>query len=339
MADLRTIYMGIPLRNPLIVGASPLTANLESIKRIEEMGAGALVTYSLFEEQIQLERFEFDESLHREDCRNAEMITVFPKMEHGGPQEHLMWVRMAKKSARIPVIASLNAVNKETWFEYAKLLEETGVDGLECNLFASPKNVQQENITAESEQIELIKKLRQAVTIPVSVKLSFFYTNPLSLVRRMDEAGAAAFVLFNRLFDPDIDVNQEKNVSLLSLSHETDYRLPLRYTGLLEGTIKADICSSTGVFTGEDIARMILAGATAVQTVSALLRYGSAHIQTMLKQFEEWMDRRGYSTLASFRGKLSQRYSSEPWAYTRAQYVKLLMDPRGIMDKPLSRKD
>jgi dihydroorotate dehydrogenase (fumarate) len=331
--------MGIPLRNPLIVGASTLTANLESIKRIEAMGAGALVTHSLFEEQIQLERFEFDESLHREDCRNAEMITVFPKMEHGGPQEHLMWVRMAKEAVRIPVIASLNAVNKETWLEYAKLLEETGVDGLECNLFASPKDLQQEGVAIESEQIELIKELRKTVVIPVSVKLSFFYTNPLNVVRRMDEAGASAFVLFNRLFDPDVDINQEKSVSPFSLSHETDYRLPLRYAGLLEGTIHADICSSTGVFTGEDMARMILAGATAVQTVSALLRYGCTHIPTMLKHIEEWMDRRGYSTLSSFRGKLSRRHSSDPWAYTRAQYVKLLLDPREIMNKPSSRKD
>ena len=339
MADLRTTYMGIPLRNPLIVGASTLTANLESIKRIEAMGAGALVTHSLFEEQIQLERFEFDESLHREDCRNAEMITVFPKMEHGGPQEHLMWVRMAKEAVRIPVIASLNAVNKETWLEYAKLLEETGVDGLECNLFASPKDLQQEGMAIESEQIELIKELRKTVAVPVSVKLSFFYTNPLNVVHRMDEAGASAFVLFNRLFDPDIDIHQEKSVAPFSLSHETDYRLPLRYAGLLEGAIKADICSSTGVFTGEDMVRMILAGATAVQTVSALLRYGCTHIQTMLKHIEEWMDRRGYSTLSSFRGKLSRRHSSDPWAYTRAQYVKLLMNPQGIMNKPSSRKD
>jgi dihydroorotate dehydrogenase (fumarate) len=339
MADLRTTYMGIALRNPLIVGASPLTANLASIKQIEEMGAGALVTHSLFEEQIQLERFEFDESLHREDCRNAEMITVLPEMTHGGPKEHLMWVRKAKEAVRIPVIASLNAVNKDTWLEYATLLEETGVDGLECNLFASPKDLQQEGVAVESEQIKLIEELRKTVSIPVSVKLSFFYTNPLNVVHRMDEAGASAFVLFNRLFDPDIDINQEKSVSPFNLSHEADYRLPLRYAGLLEGTIKADICSSTGVFTEEDMVRMILAGATAVQTVSAMLRYGCPHIQTTLKRLDEWMDRRGYSTLSSFRGKLSRRHSADPWAYTRAQYVKLLMDPRGIMNKPSSRKD
>jgi dihydroorotate dehydrogenase (fumarate) len=339
MADLGTTYMGIPIRNPLIVGASPLTGNLDTIKRIEQLGAGALVTPSLFEEEIQLERFQFDVSLHREDCRNAEMITVLPNLEHAGPQEHLMWVRLAKEAVSIPVIASLNAVNRETWLEYAVLLEQTGVDGLECNLFASPRESSQEGAAIESEQIALIAELSKAVSIPVSVKLSFFYTNPLNIVHRMDEAGASAFVLFNRLFDPDIDINQESSVSPFNLSHETDYRLPLRYMGLLEGTIQADICSSTGVFNGEDMVRMILAGATAVQTVSALLQYGCAHIQTMLKHLEEWMDQRGYSTLAAFRGRLSRQHSSDPWAYTRAQYVKLLMNPQKLMTAPSIRTD
>jgi len=339
MADLSTTYMGIPLRSPLIVGASPLTANLDSIKQIEEMGAGALVTHSLFEEQIQLERFEFDQALHKEDCRNAEMITMFPQVEYGGPKEHLAWVRSAKEAVSIPVIASLNAVNKDTWLEYAKLLEETGVDGLECNLFASPKEVQQEGVAIESEQISLIKELRTTVSIPVSVKLSVFYTNPLNAICRLDEAGASAFVLFNRLFEPDIDVNQARSVLPLNLSHETDYRLPLRYAGLLEGIIKADICSSTGIFTGEAMVKMILAGATTVQTVSALMRHGVPHIQTLLKYIEEWMDAHEYSELSAFRGKLSRRHSSDPWAYTRAQYVKLLMDPQGILNKTSSRKD
>jgi dihydroorotate dehydrogenase (fumarate) len=338
MADLRTTYMGIPLRNPLIVGASALTANLESIKRIEEMGAGALVTHSLFEEQIQLERFEFDESLHKEDGRHSEAITVYPNIEHAGPKEHLMWVKKAKEAVRIPVIASLNAVNKETWLEYAKLLEQTGVDGLECNLFASPKDSLKEGAAVEKEQIELVQELKKTVSVPLSVKLSFFYTNPLNVIHRMDEAGTSAFVLFNRLFEPDIDVNQEKIVSPFNFSHVADYRLPLRYAGLLEGAINADVCSSTGVYTGEDMAKMILAGATAIQTVSALLHHGPTHIQTMLKHLEEWMDRWGYKTLSSFRGKLSRRHTIDVWAYTRAQYVKLLMDPEGIM-KPSTRMD
>ena len=339
MADLKTTYMGIPLRNPLIVGASPLTANIDSIKQIEEMGAGALVTHSLFEEEIQLERFEFDEALHREDGRSAEMVTVFPAMEHGGPKEHLAWVKQAKEAVRIPVFASLNAVNQETWLHYAKLLEDTGVDGLECNLFASPKDPQQEGAAVELGQLELIEALANTISIPISVKLSFFYANPLNVIHRMDEAGASAFVLFNRLFEPDIDAKQEAQTFSINLSHETDNRLPLRYAGLLEGTIKADICSSTGISTGEDMAKMILAGATTVQTVSTLLRHKITYIQTLLKDLEAWMDAHDYSTLSAFRGNLSQRHSTDPWMYTRAQYVKLLMTSEGIMSKPSIRKD
>jgi len=339
MADLKTTYMGIPLRNPLIVGASPLTANIDSIKQIEEMGAGALVTRSLFEEAIQLERFEFDESLHREEGRSAEMVTVFPRMEHGGPKEHLMWVKKAKEAVKIPVIASLNAVNRDTWLDYAKQLEDTGVDGLECNLFASPSDPLEEGAAVELKQMELIEELKRTLTIPISVKLSYFYSNPLNAIHRMDKAGASAFVLFNRLFEPDIDAEQETRTLPFNLSHKTDYRLPLRYAGLLGGTLEGDICSSTGISTGEDIAKMILAGATTVQAVSALLRHKIPHIQTMLKDFEAWMNARGYTSLSEFRGKLSRKNSSDPWMYTRGQYVKLLMNPEGFLSKPSIRKD
>lgn len=339
MVDLRTTYMGIPLRNPLLVGASPLTANVEAIQQIEAMGAGAIVTPSLFEEQIQLERFEFDEALHREEARYAEMITMVPQVQHGGPKEHLFWVKKAKEAVRIPVIASLNAVTRETWLEYAKRLEDTGVDGLECNLFASPRDGQQSGEDVEREQVELIHALKQAVTIPLSVKLSFFYTNPLNVVHRMDEAGVSAFVLFNRLFDPEIDVHQEQSALALNLSHETDHRLPLRYAGLLAGSIQADICASTGIFTGEDVVRMMLAGATTVQTVSALLRHGLPHIQVLLQQLAEWMEARGYGSLPAFRGKLSLRNNRDPWVYARAQYVNLLMNPQGVMAKPSGRID
>ena len=339
MADLRTSYMGIPLRNPLIVGASPLTSNIDSIKQIEEMGAGALVTRSLFEEAIQLERFEFEESLHREEGRSAEMVTVFPRIEHGGPKEHLMWVKKAKQAVQIPVIASLNAVSRDTWFDYAKQLEDTGVDGLECNLFATPKDPQEDGAAIEREQISLIEELAKSLTIPISVKLSYFYSNPLNVIHRMDEAGASAFVLFNRLFEPDIDAGQETRIYPLNLSNKTDYRLPLRYAGLLEGTIQADICSSTGVSTGEDMAKMILAGATTVQAVSTLLRHKVAYIQTLLKDIEAWMDAREYGTLSAFRGKFSRRNSTDPWMYTRAQYVKLLMNPESVLSKPSVRKD
>jgi len=326
MADLSTQYMGIRLKNPIIVGASALTANMASIMQIEKAGAGALVTKSLFEEEIQLEHFKFDEDLEKGNYRYAEMITLRPNLKFAGPAEHIKWVRMAKEAINIPVIASLNAVNRETWFEYAKLLEATGVDALECNLFASPGTIQENGADIEKEQIELVRELKKTVSIPVGIKLSFFYSNIANLVRQMDQAGADGFVFFNRLFEPDIDINTEKHLHPFNFSHDTDYRLPLRYAALLEGAIKADICCNSGIFKGEDVIKMILAGATAIQTVSAMFALGYGHIQKMLTNIQNWMDRKGYKNISDFRGKLSKRHSNVPGAYTHAQYAKLLMN-------------
>lgn len=331
MPDLSTTYMGIPLKNPIIAGASALTAHMNSIDRLAEAGAAAIVTKSLFEEQIQLERFKFDEDLEKGNYRYAEMITVRPHLEYAGPAEHLMWVRETKKAVDIPVIASLNAVNRETWIEYAKKLEDTGVDALECNFFASPKHPDRTAAEIEDEQVAIVGQLQAALRIPVSVKLSFFYTNPLHVIRCMNEAGASGVVLFNRMVEPDIDIGDEKNTNPFNLSYETDYRLPLRYAGLLEGTIKADVCCSTGIFDGQTVVKMLLAGASVVQTVSALFRNGPSHIRAMTQDLDQWMAAKGYRTLADFRGKLSRRHVSDPWAYTRAQYARLLMNPDEIV--------
>jgi dihydroorotate dehydrogenase (fumarate) len=332
MADLSTTYMGIPLKNPIIAGASALTASLHSIERLEEAGVAALVTKSLFEEQIQLKHFKFDEDLVKYNDRSPEMITLGPRLEFGGPAEHLMWVKKAKAAVHIPVIASLNAVNRETWIDYAKRLEQTGVDGLECNFFALPKDPQRSAASLEDEQIELVRELKRAVSIPISLKLSFFYTNPENVVHRMAEAGADAVVLFNRLLEPDLDIDLEKHLSPFNFSYETDFRLPLRYAGLLEGTIGADICCSTGIFDGRTVVKMLLGGARTVQTVSAVFAQGYDQIRTMLGEVGKWMDAKGYRTLDDFRGKMSKRHSNNPWAYTRSQYVQLMMNPDEIIN-------
>jgi dihydroorotate dehydrogenase (fumarate) len=337
MTDLRSTYMGIPLRNPIIVGASGLTSDLKSIHRLAEMGAGALVTKSLFEEQITMERFLFDEDLEKNNCRNPEMISVHPQVEYAGPAERLMWVKETKKAVDIPVIASLNAVHGDTWVEYARRLEDTGVDGLECNFFASPAASGTTGAQIEDEQMDWIIRIRKAVGIPISVKLSPFYGHPASAVRRMADAGASGLVLFNRFFEPDIDIESCELTSPFNLSHDTDYRHSLRYAGLLEGETTADLCCSTGIFTGREVIKMILAGAQAIQTVSALYRHGPGHIRTMLSEVEAWMAQKGYATLADFRGKLSRRHLADPWAYTRAQYARLLMNPRVFAENVPSR--
>jgi dihydroorotate dehydrogenase (fumarate) len=236
-----------------------------------------------------------------------------------------MWVRKTKEEIDIPVIASLNAVNRDTWIDYARKLEQTGVDALECNLYASPIDPGKGGAAVEDEQVATVREIKKAVSIPVSVKLSFFYTNPLNVIRRMAEAGADAFVLFNRLFEPDLDLDEEKHISPFNFSNETDYRLPLRYAGLLEGTIRADVCCSSGIFSGATVAKTILAGAAAVQAVSAVFSRGYGHVGTMLRELADWMEAKGYGALGDFRGKLSKRNSGDPWAYTRGQYARLLM--------------
>jgi dihydroorotate dehydrogenase (fumarate) len=323
--------MGINLKNPVIAGACELTSDLDSMKRMEDAGAAAVVAKSLFEEQIQLERYKFDEDQEKYNYRHAEMITVFPHMEYAGPAEHLKWLRETKEALDIPVIGSLNAVNHDSWIEYATQIEQTGVDALECNLFAVPKDPDISGDHVEQQQVDLVREIRQTVSIPLSVKLSYLYTNPLNTIQNMAKAGANAVVLFNRLFEPDLDIANNKHSYPFNFSHEDDYRLPLRYTGLLEGKIDADICATTGIFSGATIIKMIMAGAASVQTVSALYNLGIEHIQTMLQEVAKWMDENGKSSLSAIRGTMSRRHSRDYWAYTRAQYIKLLLNPEELI--------
>jgi len=328
MASLNTSYMGIELKNPVIAGASAFTAKMDTIKKIADAGAGALVCASLFEEQIQLERLKLEEDTDKLKYRNPEMISIFPDLEHAGPAEHLLWVRKAKESVDIPVIASLNAVTRETWIDYAVRLEETGADGLELNFYAVPSDFDVSGSDVEEEQLSIIREVIGRVSIPVSAKLSIHYANPLNFIRKLDETGVRGFVLFNRFFQPDIDIEKESPIFPFNFSVERDARLPLRYAGLLYSKIKADICSSTGVLYAKEAIKMLLAGATCVQVASTLFTNGIGHVKTMLEAIEHWMDEKGYADLASFRGKLSREKSPDPWAYTRAQYVKLLINPK-----------
>ncbi|MCG8451631.1 MAG: dihydroorotate dehydrogenase-like protein [Spirochaetales bacterium] len=327
MADLKSVYMGIELKNPVIAGASELTSNMDAIKRIEDSGAGALVIKSLFEEQIQLERARFDEEQHKYDDIHAEMTSIYPNLEHSGPEQHLMWVRKTKETVSVPVFASLNAVNQETWVEWAKKLRDTGVDGLELNFFANPERHEESAELLEQEQLDTVRAVTKDLGIPVSVKLSVFYTAPLATAKRFGEAGAAGLVLFNKFFHPDIDPEAEKFALPLNLSTTTDSRLPLRYAGLLYGDTRASVCTSGGIMDGLDVAKMILAGADVVQVVSTLYRNKITQIGRILNDLSAWMDGKGYASLADFRGKLSRKNSTDPWAYKRAQYAKLLMKP------------
>jgi len=325
MSKLTTKHMGITLKNPLILGACNMVTNISKMKQAEEAGIAAIVYRSLFEEQIQLEDYEMGNRMEAYDDRHAEMINLFPKIEHGGPKEYLYNLKEVKKALSVPVIGSINAVYKESWVEYAKLIEETGVDGLELNFFAVPREFDRLGQDIVEQQLEILKAVKSEVKIPVSVKLSAFYTNILKVIREFDQADADAFVLFNRLFEPDIDVEAEKHTSPWNLSTPADHRLSLRYAGLLYDQIKANVAASNGIYEGHDVVKMILAGASAVQCVSTFYHNGLKHIGTMLKEIEEWMNKKGVDSIESFRGKLSKKATNDPFVYKRAQYIDLIL--------------
>jgi dihydroorotate dehydrogenase (fumarate) len=333
MADLSTTYMGIKLKNPLILGASNLVSKPDVIKQVEEAGIGAIVYRSLFEEQIQLENLQMDEELSEYENRNAEMTSLFPGLEHAGPKEHLYNVEKLVKSVNVPVFASLNAIYEPTWVEYARELEKTGVAGLELNLYAVPGYFEVTGESIEEKQVEIVRAVKNAVKIPVSVKISLFYTNPLNFIKKVDEAGADAYVLFNRFFQPEVDIEKEEYFYPWELSNPKDHMVGLRYAGLLHGNLEGSICISRGVYDANDVIKMILAGADVVQVVSTIYRNSPSVVSDILMDINSWMEKKGYKTLDDFRGKLSRKNMKDPFAYQRAQYVDILMHSETIFKK------
>ncbi len=333
MADLSTTYMGVKLKNPLILGASNLVSKPDVIKQIEDAGIGAIVYRSLFEEQIQLENLQMDEDLSEYENRNAEMTNLFPGLEHAGPKEHLYNIEKFVKSVNVPVFASLNAIYEPTWTEYAKELEKTGVAGLELNLYAVPGYFELTGDSIEEKQVQIVKAVKQAVNIPVSVKISLFYTNPLNFIKKIDEAGADAYVLFNRFFQPEIDIDNEEYSYPWELSNPKDHMMGLRFAGLLYGNLDGSVCASRGIYDGNDVIKMILAGADVVQIVSTIYRNQPNIVADILVDLNKWMDDKGYKSLDDFRGKLSRKNLKDPFAYQRAQYVDILMKADVIFKK------
>ncbi|MCU4174892.1 dihydroorotate dehydrogenase-like protein [Carboxylicivirga sp. N1Y90] len=331
--DLKTTYMGIELKNPIIIGASNLVLDIEMAKKLEDAGAAAIVYKSLFEEQLHLEAAELEEELHEYDERNAEMTSLFPEVKHSGPRAHLIALKKLKDSVSIPVIASLNCLYDVSWVDYAKNIEQTGVDALELNFYSTISDVDKSSQQVEDARIEILKKVKAAVKIPVSVKLSPFYTNMMNVVYRMDKNGADSFVLFNRLFQPEIDTEEEELKVPYNLSHKGDNRLALRFAGLLSGNIDASICSNTGIMDGDDLITMLLAGADTVQVVSTVYKNGVIQVTRMLEELSTWMKKKGYDKIDDFRGKLAKKNVSDPHAYKRAQYVDYLMKSKEYLKK------
>jgi dihydroorotate dehydrogenase (fumarate) len=329
--DLSTSYGGIKIKNPIVIGASNIVTNPENLVKLEEAGAGAIVYKSLFEEQVSLEAYQLEQKMESYSDWDVEHATFFPAVKHAGPAEHLRQLREARKRITIPLIGSLNCLHDETWVEYAQKMEETGIDGLELNFYNTNIDFDATSESIENKQVKTLELIRTATRLPVFVKLSPYYTNTLRLISRLDNVGVDGFVLFNRLFQPDIDIAKEEHHFPYNFSSESDNRLALRYAGLLHKKISGSVISNTGILSGKDIVKMMLAGADCVQVVSAIYKKGMPVIPLMLEEIETWMKKKGYESVEEFQGKLSKENLTDPFAYKRAQYIDILMKSEVFM--------
>lgn len=326
MADLKTTYMGVALKNPLIVAASSISNYVDKVKQAEAMGAGGLVIRSLFEEQIQHDQSTMADFLERSANISPEIHSSFyPPMADSGPREHMMWVEKTRRAVKMPIFASLNAVHPGSWVSYAKQLAETGIDGLEINFYAVAADPDKPGSEIEKALFDVIAAVRAEVSLPIAVKLSPYYTSTPNVVRELEKRGVNAAILFNRFLQPDIDIHEEALTNEMTYSSPAELRVPLRWVALLYGRTKLDLVLNTGVHSGEDAIKALLAGATAVQLASALVKNGLPYLSKILLDIEGWMDEKGYNSLDEFRGKVSQKNIPDVFGFERAQYMKLLM--------------
>ncbi len=326
MAKLNTRYLGLEIKNPLIASASALSKNLDNIKKMEDSGLGAVVLYSLFEEEITHESKALNHFLIRKEESFWEAVTFYPDLENYnvGPEKYLNVVRSAKEAVNFPVIGSLNGVSTGGWIRYAKLIEEAGADALELNLYYLPTNPDFDTATLEEAQIQLVKEVQKSIKIPLAVKLSPFYTSLPNFTASLGDAGAHALVIFNRFYQPDFNLEKLEVIPNLTLSTSADILLPLRWTAILYDRIKPQIALTSGVHTPEDIAKAVLAGAQAVMTTSELIVNGISKAIEMIAGFSDWMTAHEYKSVDEMRGSMSQKNVENPAAFERANYMKAL---------------
>ena len=326
MIDLSTSYLGLELKSPLVASPSPLCEDVDNIRRMEEKGAAAVVLHSLFAEQITLGSRELDRYLTQGTESFAESLTYFPDLGNYklGPDEYLEHIRRAKESVEIPIIGSLNGVSTGGWIEYAKLIEEADADALELNIYYIPTNPDMDSQNIERMYIDLVRAVKASINIPVAVKLSPYFSSMPNMARQLDQAGADALVLFNRFYQPDLDIENlaVKPNLVLSTSHEL--RLRLRWVAILLGHIRADMAVTGGVHTAEDALKAMMAGAKVAMMTSALLTKGIGYLATVHSGISRWMEEHKYESISQMQGNLSQKSVAEPAAFERANYMKVL---------------
>ncbi len=326
MPDLTTSYLGLSLKNPLVASASPLSKKIDSVQRLEEAGASAIVMYSLFEEQINHESRELDHFLNRGSHSYAEAISYFPDMTYYnmGVSAYLKHLEMVKRMVSIPVIGSLNGVSPGTWVEYAKQIEDAGADALELNIYYLPTDPILSSAALEESYVELVRNVRSEIKIPLALKLSPFFTSLPAIARRFVQAGADGLVLFNRFYQPDFDLENLEVVPNLELSNSSDLRLPLRWIAILYGRIETDFALTSGVHSHQDVIKAMMAGAKVVMLASELLAHGIGRLTELRRDLENWLEENEYSSIRQMQGSMSQKSVAEPAAFERANYLRAL---------------
>lgn len=326
MADLQTNYLGLQLKNPIVPSASPLSRNLDDIKALEDAGASAIVLYSLFEEQISLETGDLSHLISNGAMSLADASVYFPHRHEypRDPDEYVEHLRKAKEAVDIPIIGSMNGTSKGGWLDYAKKIEEAGADALELNIYFIPTTDTLFGLDVETLYLDILTSVTDQVNIPVAVKLSPFFSALPNFVTRLDEAGADALVLFNRFYQPNIDVEQKKVSPNLALSRSEDLLLPLRWIAILYGQVECSLALTTGVHTSKDVVKALLAGADVANVCSVLLREGIDRLKSLLEETDALLDILGMESVSSIRGTLSLQNYAEPAAFERASYIKLL---------------
>lgn len=326
MPDLKTKYLGLELKNPLVASSGPLCKDVGQILKMQDAGVAAVVLHSLFEEQINLESNDLDRFLSQETESFAEALSYFPDMQsyNVGPEGYLQHIRKVKEAVDIPVIASLNGVSTGGWIRYAKLMEEAGADGLELNVYYMPTDMDLDSARIEQMYSDLVSHVKASIRVPVAVKLGPFFSAIPNMVKRLDAAGADGVVLFNRFYQPDFDLEALEVAPNLTLSDSSELLLRLHWVAVLFGAVRADLAITGGVHTAEDVVKSMMAGARAAMMTSALLRNGPDYPAKVLANLVEWMEKHEYVSIAQMQGSMSKRAVAEPAAFERANYMKVL---------------
>ncbi len=325
--DLSTRYLGMNLRTPLVPSASPLSDSLDGIRKLEDAGASAIVLHSLFEEQLKQQSEALNYHLQHGTESFAESLSYFPALDKYriGPDGYLEKIRQAKAAVRVPVIASLNGTSIGGWVDYGKKMQEAGADALELNIYSIAADTSRTSQQVEQTKIDILKAVKSAVTVPVALKLGPFYSSLAHMAARLDEAGADALVLFNRFYQPDMDLETLEIRTNVLLSTPQALRLPLRWIAILYGRIKADMAATSGIHGPEDVLKVLMAGASIAQLCSVLLRHGPGQMREIENGMVEWMEKHEYESVSQLQGSMSQKNCADPSAFERAQYMQAVI--------------